>query len=87
MKHNTKSGQVLWFLVCSDLFFKFTETYNFQQSFSCSPFPLSNGEAERAVQTIKNLLKMSNDLYLAMLSYRSISLQNGYSPAELFMGS
>ena len=71
---------------CSNLFSKFAETYGFQQSFSSPRFPQSNGEAERAVQTIKNLLKKSNDPYLAMLSYRSTPLQNGYSPAELFMG-
>ena len=71
---------------CSNLFSKFAETYGFQQFFSSPRFPQSNGEAERAVQTIKNLLKRSNNPYLAMLSYCSTPLQNGYSPAELFMG-
>ena len=70
----------------SNLFSKFAETYGFQQSFSSPRFPQSNGEAEKAVQTIKNLLKKSNDPYLAMLSYRSTPLQNGYSLAKLFMG-
>jgi len=71
---------------CSRLFSTFAETYGFQQVFSSPRFPKSNGEAERAVQTIKNLLKKSHDPYLALLSYRSTPLQNGYSPAELFMG-
>ena len=31
----------------------------------------SNGEAERAVRTIKNLLKKSADPYMAMLIYRT----------------
>ena len=45
----------------------------------------SNGEAERAVGTVKGLLKKSADPYLALLAYRSTPLQNGYSPSELLM--
>ena len=48
-------------------------------------FPQSNGEAERAVGTIKNLLKKSGDPYLALLSYHTTPLQLGYSPSELLM--
>ena len=70
----------------SFLFSKFAETYGFQQTFSSPRFPQSNGEAERAVQTVKNLLKKSSDPYLALLSYRTTPLQNGFSPAELLMG-
>uniref|UniRef100_A0A087XQP2 Uncharacterized protein n=1 Tax=Poecilia formosa TaxID=48698 RepID=A0A087XQP2_POEFO len=44
-----------------------------------------NKEAERAVKTIKNLLKKAADPYLALLTYRATPL-NGYSPAELLMG-
>ena len=42
-------------------------------------YPRSNGEAERAVATIK---KKEDD---ALLAYRSTPLQNGYSPSELLM--
>ncbi len=49
-------------------------------------FPQSNGEAERAVPTIKNLPKKSCDPYLALMAYRAAPLANGYSPSELLMG-
>ncbi|XP_046863284.1 uncharacterized protein K02A2.6-like [Xenia sp. Carnegie-2017] len=49
-------------------------------------YPQSNGEAERAVKTAKNLIIKSEDPYSGLLAYRSSPLQNGYSPAELLMG-
>ena len=48
--------------------------------------PQSNGEVERAVQTIKMILKKCSDEYLALLNYRGTPLHNGYSPAQLSMG-
>ena len=64
---------------------KFAEEYGFLHTTSSPRFPQSNGEAERAVKTVKAMLKKSDDPYLAMLIYRSTPLQNGFSPAELLM--
>ena len=67
-------------------FQSFAKKYGFTQVTSSPGYPQSNGEAERAVRTIKNILNKCNDLYLGLLAYRSSPLQNGRSPAELLMG-
>ena len=51
-----------------------------------SKYPQSNGEVERAVKTVKSLLRKSTNPYLALMAYRSTSLENGYSPSELLFG-
>ena len=49
--------------------------------------PQGNGEAERAVRTVKSLLKDRSEPQLALLSYRSTPLPFcDYSPAQLLMG-
>ena len=41
---------------------------------------------ERAVQTVKHLLKKAQDPYRALLAYRATPLESGLCPAELLMG-
>ena len=67
-------------------FKEFAAAYGFTHITSSPNFPQANGEAERAVRTIKSLLRKNQDIYLALLTYRSTPLHNGYSPSELLMG-
>lgn len=55
---------------------------------TASPHTLhSNGEAERAVQTVKRLWSKASDKHLALLHYRTTPLESvGLSPAQLLMG-
>jgi len=57
----------------------------FEHKTSSPHFPQASGEAERAVKTIKQLLKKAEDVYQYLLVYQATPLQNGYSPAELLM--
>ena len=71
----------------SSLEFKiFAKEYGFKHVTSSPRYPQSNGESERAVQTLKNLWKKSKDSYVALMTYRSTPFQNGCSPAEMLMG-
>ena len=67
-------------------FSEFSKEYAFEHCTSSPKFPQANGEAERAVKTVKQLLEKNSDPYLAMLAYRSTPLENGYSPVEQLMG-
>lgn len=54
---------------------------------SSPKYSQSNGEAEAAVKTAKSLItKNSDNLWQALLEYRSTPLENGLSPAELLFG-
>ena len=67
------------------VFKEFAKEYSFTHVTSSPKFPQSNGAVERAVKTVKGLLNKNEDPYLALISYRSTPLENGYSPAELLM--
>jgi len=69
----------------SESYNKFAEEYGFQHITSSPYHPEGNGEAERGVQIVKNLLKKAQDPYLALLAYRSTPLEVGYSPSQLLM--
>lgn len=64
----------------------FANEWGFEVNHSSPKYPQSNGEVERAVQTVKRLLKKEKDKEIALLAYRSTPLSCGYSPAELLMG-
>ena len=69
----------------SQEFAEFMREHKIQHITSSPTHSSGNGEAERAVRTVKNLLKGSVDPYAALLQYRATPLANGYSPAELLM--
>ena len=70
----------------SEVFVKFSKEYEFVHTTSSPRYPQSNGEAERGVRTVKQLLNKTSDPCKALLSYRSTPLANGYSPSELLFG-
>ena len=68
----------------SQEFAMFASSYGFNHS---PRYPQSNRLVERMVQTIKAMLKKSQDPHIAVLSYRATPHPwCGYSPAELCMG-
>jgi len=50
-------------------FKEFSEKYNFKHITSSPHFLQSNGQAERTVKAIKQLLSQSDDPFLALLTY------------------
>ena len=69
----------------SQEFSEFAKEYEFRHITSSPYHPQGNGEAERAVGTVKGLLKKNNDPYKALMMYRTTPLKIGYSPSQLLM--
>ena len=68
-------------------FRRFCQTHGIDHETSSPHFQSSNGEAERAIQTVKKLWKKSEDRQLALLDYRTTPLEGlQLSPAQLLMG-
>ena len=65
----------------------FCKEYGIAHKTSSPHFPSANGEAERAVQTVKRLWRKAADKQLALLDYRTTPLEGvNLSPAQLLMG-
>ncbi|KAL7851818.1 hypothetical protein SRHO_G00176030 [Serrasalmus rhombeus] len=64
-----------------ELFRDFAEEYGFTHCTSSPRYLQANGEAERAVATVKGEEKQK-----ALMTYRATPLECGYSPAQLLMG-
>ena len=67
-------------------FTHFAKQWDIELVPSSPRYPQSNGEVERAVQTVKNILKKEKETEKALLAYRTTPLRSGFSPAELLMG-
>jgi hypothetical protein len=62
----------------------FLNEYGIKLITSSPRYPRSNGEAEKAVQTVKRLWCNTKDKHLALLDYRSTPLEScGLSPSQL----
>jgi len=70
----------------SEKFKKFLETWDIHHITSSPRYAQSNGEAERAVQTVKAIMNKSVNYQAALCMYRDTPLFNGYSPAQLLFG-
>lgn len=75
----------------SESFKQFSRCYGFQHCTSSPHYPQSNGRAEKAVQTVKSLMRKADednkDIYLAILELRNTPINDQLgSPAQRLMG-
>ena len=74
----------------SSEFKAFVDDWEIQHITSSPYHAKSNGLAESAVKSVKNILKKcldsGQDIYKGLLAYRAAPLENGMSPAQMLMG-
>ncbi|XP_061185195.1 uncharacterized protein K02A2.6-like [Saccostrea echinata] len=71
----------------SESFRQFSGDYSFIHVTTSPHFPQANGQMERTVQTVKQLLRNCSVPYKAVLAYRNTTIDMlGMSPAQLFFG-
>ncbi|CAC5375189.1 unnamed protein product [Mytilus coruscus] len=70
----------------SSEFKKFSKELGIDQQTSSPHFQSANGEAERSIQTVKNLRRKSDDKHLSLLDYRTTPLEGiNLLPSQLVM--
>lgn len=82
--HSIVSDNAAYFK--GEVFQKFLTRWDITHVTSAPRKSQSNGEAERAVQTVKQLMNKNINLQAALCSYRDTPLESGYSPAQLLFG-
>ena len=70
----------------SQQFRDFAKLYGIRHIVSSPRYPRGNSTSERAVQTVKQMLRKAVDPHVALLEYHATPLANGCSPAELLLG-
>jgi hypothetical protein len=68
------------------LFKQFAQKYNITLETSSPYHSQSNGMVERSIQTIKNMLVKTNDLFLTVLEYNASPKVDLPSPSQMLMG-
>lgn len=67
-------------------FDEFAKEWGFKQTTSRPTYAQSNGMSEKAVQTVKRILKKADDPYVGLMEYRNTPVTAmAYSPSQLLM--